>query len=216
MTDAASVPAPRIRLPLAQPGARVALVLLAALALGGATSIGQTFLPAEAASLANSVSGWTLPTVLLVFATSRSYAEGAVAGAVSFVALTVGYAVISTLRGFPFDPATWAIIGLLAGPVVGAATHSLRRSSTSAAVGGGVVAGILVGEGAYGLTVIADTTSPVFWWAMIAVGSALLVAVAALRLRDIRSTLVMATIAALTSGAFVVAYLGLPALTALF
>ena len=79
-----------------------------------------------------------------------------------------------------------------------------------------MVAGILAGEGAYGLTVIADTTSPVFWWAMIAVGSALLVAVAALRLRDIRSTLVMATIAALTSGAFVVAYLGLPALTALF
>lgn len=216
MTDAASVPAPRVRVPHARPAARVGLVLFAALALGGATSFGQTFLPAEAASLANSVSGWTLPTVLLVLATSRSYAEGAVAGAVSFVALTVGYAVISTLRGFPFDPATWAIIGLLAGPVVGAATHSLRRSSTSTTVGGGVLAGILIGEGAYGLTVIADSTSPVFWWAMIAIGCAFLVAVAALRLRDIRSALVMVSIAVLTSSAFVAAYLGLPVVTVVF
>jgi hypothetical protein len=202
--------APRFRVSLAPAAARVLLAAVVAVALGGATSLGQTFLPEEAASLANSVTGWTLPTVALVFVTARSFSEAAVTGAVSFVALTVGYAVVSTLRGFPFDPTAWAVVGVLAGPVIGAATFALRRSPMHAAVGGGLLAGVLIGEGVYGLTAIAATTSPVFWWAAITVGVALLVAVAALRLRDIRSTLVLASVAALTAGVFVVAYLALP------
>jgi hypothetical protein len=202
--------APRFRVSLAPAAARVLLAAVVAVALGGATSLGQTFLPEDAASLANSVTGWTLPTAALVFVTARSFSEAAVTGAVSFVALTVGYAVVSTLRGFPFDPTAWAVIGVLAGPVIGAATFALRRSPMHAAVGGGLLAGVLIGEGVYGLTAIAATTSPVFWWAAITVGVALLVAVAALRLRDIRSTLVLASVAALTAGVFVVAYLALP------
>lgn len=216
MTDSALAPVSRFRAALARPMARVLLVAVVAFALGGTTSLGQAFLVEEAASLANSVTGWTLPTVALVFITARSFTEAAVAGAVSFVALTVGYAVVSTLRGFPFDPTTWAVIGLLAGPVIGAATFALRRSPAEAAVGGGLLAGVLIGEGAYGLTVIADTTSPVFWWAAITVGGVLLVIVAALRLRDIRSTLVLVSLAGLTAVLFVVAYLALPAVFLLF
>lgn len=208
-------PTPRLRLPLPFAAARLAVVGIAALLIGGATSFGQTFLPAEAASLANSVAGWTVPTVVLVFVTARSFTEAAVAGALSFVALTIGYALLSSLRGYPFDPTTWAIVGLVAGPVVGAATFALRRSPMHAAVGGGLLAGILVGEGVYGLTVVAATTSPVFWWAAIAAGVALLVAVAALRLRGIRSRLVIVSVAALTAVAFVFAYLALPLVTAL-
>jgi hypothetical protein len=210
VTDSALELAPRFRVSLAPAAARVLLAAVVAVALGGATSLGQTFLPADAASLANSVTGWTLPTAALVFVTARSFSEAAVTGAVSFVALTVGYAVVSTLRGFPFDPTAWAVVGVLAGPVIGAATFALRRSPMHAAVGGGLLAGVLIGEGVYGLTAIAATTSPVFWWAAITVGVALLVAVAALRLRDIRSTLVLASVAALTAGVFVVAYLALP------
>ncbi|MGR0220863.1 DUF6518 family protein [Agromyces sp. ZXT2-6] len=210
MTDSTLELAPRFRVTLAPAAARVLLVGVVAVALGGATSLGQTFLPEEAASLANSVTGWTLPTVALVFVTARSSTEAAVAGAVSFVALTVGYAVVSTLRGFPFDPTTWAVIGLLAGPVIGAATIALRRSRMHAAVGGGLLAGVLIGEGVYGLTAIAATTGPVFWWAAITVGVGLLVAVAALRVRDLRSRLVLVSVAGLTASLFVVAYLALP------
>lgn len=216
MTDSALAPVSRFRAALAPPMARVLLVAVVAFALGGTTSLGQTLLAEEAASLANSVTGWTVPTVALVFITARSFTEAAVAGAVSFVALTVGYAVVSTLRGFPFDPTTWAVIGLLAGPVIGAATFALRRSPAEAAVGGGLLAGVLIGEGAYGLTVIADTTSTVFWWAAITVGGVLLVIVAALRHRDIRSMLVLVSLAGLTAVLFVVAYLALPAVFLLF
>jgi hypothetical protein len=210
VTDATLAHMIRFRVNLAPAAARVLLSGAVAVALGGATSVGQTFLPEEAASLANSVTGWTLPTIVLILVTARSYTEAAVIGAVSFVALTVGYAVVSTLRGFPFDPITWAVIGLFAGPVIGAATFALRRSPTEAAVGGGLLAGVLIGEGVYGLTAIAATTSPVFWWAAITVGVALLVAVAALRLRDIRSTAVSGSVAVLTAAIFVGAYLALP------
>jgi hypothetical protein len=37
-----------------------------------------------------------------------------------------------------------------------------------------VVSGVLIGEGVYGLTVIADTTYPPYWWVQMAVGAALL------------------------------------------
>lgn len=215
MTSSTLDLAPRFRVSVAPAAARVLLAAAVAVALGGATSLGQTFLPEVGASLANSVTGWTLPTVALVFVTARSFTEAAVTGAVSFVALTVGYAVVSTLRGFPFDPTAWAVIGVLAGPVIGAATFALRRSLMEAAVGGGLLAGVLIGEGVYGLTAIAATTSPVFWWAAITVGVALLVAVAALRLRDIRSTLVLASVAALTAALFVMAYLALPSVFSL-
>lgn len=55
-----------------------------------------------------------------------------------------------------------------------------------------------------------------FWWAAITVGGVLLVIVAALRLRDIRSTLVLVSLAGLTAALFVVAYLALPAVFLLF
>jgi hypothetical protein len=123
----------------------------------------------------------------------------------------VGYAVVSTLRGFPFDPTAWAVVGVLAGPVIGAATVAIRGGRMPAALGGGLLGGVLIGEGVYGLTVVAATTSPVFWWASIVLGLALVVAVAMLRLRDIRSTIVLVSAAAVTAAAFVGAYLALGA-----
>ncbi|MBM7503768.1 DUF6518 family protein [Agromyces aurantiacus] len=214
MTDSALVPVTSFRVPIAPSAARILFVAAIAFALGGLTSVGQTFLPEDAASLANSTAGWTAPTALLVFSTARSFREAIPAGVVSFVALTLGYAVVSTLRGFPFDPTTWAVIGVLAGPVIGAAAFALRRGRMAAAVGGGLLAGVLIGEGVYGLTVVAATTSPVFWWASIVLGGVLVFVVAARRLRDIRSTMVIISAAAVTAASFVGAYLALGALFA--
>lgn len=206
MTSTRIAPVARLTAPLP---ARLAIVVATALVLGGLTSFGQAVLPDELSSLANSVSGWTLPTVVLVLLTARSYREAAVSGALAYVALTLGYAVVSTMRGFPFDPLTWGVIGVVAGPVVGAATFALRGRPMQAAVGGGFLAGLLIGEGVYGLTVVADTTSPVYWWLVIVLGAALLVGLA-VRLRDIRPVVVLVSIAALLTVAFVTAYLLLP------
>ena len=208
MTHAPTALVPPVAVHLA---ARLAIVLAAGLALGGLTSLGQATLPDQVSSLANSVTGWTLPTIVLVLLTARSFGEAAASGALGFVALTIGYAVVSTLRGFPFDPLTWAVIGLIAGPVVGVATFALRGVPTRATLGGGLLAGLFLGEGVYGLTVVAATTSPVYWWIAIALGASLLIVMIA-RLRALRPTLALGTVATLTAIAFVVAYRALPLL----
>jgi hypothetical protein len=199
----------RFLVPIRPAALRVAAVTAVAFVLGGATSFGQAFLPAEFASLANSASGWMMPTAVLVFLSARRRPEAAIAGALAFVALTVGYAVVSGWRGFPFDPVVWGVIGIVTGPVVGVAAHALRRRPMEAAVGAGVLAGILIGEGAYGLAVVAETTSPVYWWAVIVLGAALVVAMA-VRLRSAVPVALMGFTTAVVAGAFILAFLALP------
>ncbi|WP_156156004.1 DUF6518 family protein [Demequina phytophila] len=184
---------------------RVVLTAWVALLLGGLTPVAQGVLPDEVASLANSVAGWTVPTAALVWWLARSRVEAALGGAVAFVALTLGYSVVSDWRGEQFDPTFWATIGIVAGPVIGLAAHALRRPAREAAVGAGVLSGVLVGEAVYGLTVIADTTSPVFWWICAAAGVILLGAMCARLARPGAIVLACGTSAAV-AGAFVVAY----------
>lgn len=155
--------------------ARFAIIALVGLILGGLTSLGQSLLPAEFSSLANSSTGWTIPTLLLVFFIARGYLESAAGGAGAFVALTIGYALISTWRGYYFDPSMWAIVGVVAGPIMGADTAALKRGPREVAAGTAVIAGVFVGEGYYGLTVIGETTSPACWWVMIAFGVTIIV-----------------------------------------
>ncbi|GAA1060029.1 hypothetical protein GCM10009573_14550 [Agromyces bracchium] len=190
---------------------RIVLVAAIAFVLGGLTSWGQLLLPPETASLANSAGGWTIPTAILVLLLARGYPEAAIAGGAGFVALTLGYAVASGWRGIAFDPTTWAIIGAFTGPVIGCAAHALRRRGMQLALGTSVLAGVLVGEGVYGLTVVADTTSAVWWWIEIAAGAAVLVA-GALRIRPWGLALVALTGTVLVAGLFWSAFVLLPIL----
>ncbi len=68
------------------------------------------------------------------------------------------------------------------------------------------MAGVLIGEGVYGLTVIAETTAPAYWWGSIALGVVGLVAAAALRLRGALPCVLALMTVALIAGAFVLAY----------
>ncbi|WP_430645011.1 DUF6518 family protein [Agromyces sp. GXS1127] len=190
---------------------RILLLTTVAFVLGGLTSWGQLLLPPETASLANSAGGWTIPTAILVLLLARGYPEAAIAGGAGFVALTLGYAVASGWRGFAFDPTTWAIIGAFTGPVIGCAAHALRRRGMQLALGASVLAGVLVGEGVYGLTVVADTTSPVWWWIEIGTGASVLVA-SALRVRPWGLALVALTGTVLVAGLFWSAFVLLPIL----
>ncbi|MEI9514490.1 DUF6518 family protein [Agromyces sp. CCNWLW213] len=201
----------RLLLPARPAALRVAVVVAAAFLVGGLTSLGQAFLPAEFASLANSASGWTLPTAALVWLTAPGHVEAALGAALGFAAMTVGYSVVSGWRGFPFDPTEWALVGIVVGPVVGTAALALRRGPVASALGTGILAGICVGEGVYGLTAVADTTSPVYWWAVVVVGAAL-VGIAAARLRSVPPIALAVLVTAIVAGAFVAAYLALPLL----
>jgi hypothetical protein len=73
-------------------------------------------------------------------------------------------------------------------------------------MGTALLAGIGVGEAVYGLTSIADSTSPVYW---VLIGAAALALLVAMLIRRIREALwmVLAVIGTcVTAGAFVVAY----------
>lgn len=159
---------------------RAALTVVAgSLLLGGLTSWAQGFLPESFSSFANSPSGWTVLTVALVAAVRPSWGWGAVLGTVSFVCLVLGYTLASQLRGLTYDPTFWSAVGLAAGPFVGAAAAALvGRRRVPAALGAGALAGVLVADGIYGLTVVAESTSPVYWTLCLLAGGALVLATA--------------------------------------
>lgn len=162
------------------------VVIVGSLVLGGLTSFGQGLLPAALQSFANSVSGWTLVTGVLVWIVRRPLAQSALLGAASFVLLVLGYTTVSNLRGFYFSPIFWSVAGLVAGPAVGASAAALRRSDRWGAVGLGVLAGVLLGDSWFGLTTVAATTGRAYWTVVGLLGAVLLVVVSVVRLRTAR------------------------------
>lgn len=181
----------------------IALLIVASLALGALTSWAQGKLPDALASFANSPSGWTFLTAVMVAAVRPSLRLGAALGVVSFVSLVLGYTFASQLRGLAYDPVPWSAVGVVAGPFVGAAAAALRGRDVRAGIGAGTLAGVLVADAGYGLTVVADSTSPVYW-TLCLVGAAVLAVVTAVRVAGPgRAALVAATLAAagvLTAG----------------
>lgn len=191
----------------AETWARAAAVVLASFAIGMLTFFAQGILPDALTSFANSASGWTLVTVLLLAWARASTPLAAALGAASFVVLTVGYSASAHLQGLSYDPTVFVVVGVVVGPFVGVATSWLRADSEwRTAAGTALLAGIGLGEAFYGLTAVAETTSPVYWSTIGVVALGLLVV---MLVRRIRSTLARGAAvvgAAAVAGAFLSAY----------
>ena len=186
--------------------ARCGLVLVLSFLLGGLTSYAQGFLPSALSSFANSASGWTVLTALLVYAARLRTAPSAVLGAASFVLLVLGYTAAAHLRGYVYDPVLFSLVGVVAGPFVGVAASWLRATGVRAALGTALLAGIGVGEAVYGLTIIRETTSPVYWTLIGVVGLALLAGMLVRRVRGALPVALAAGGTALVAATFYVAY----------
>ncbi|MFC4242681.1 DUF6518 family protein [Gryllotalpicola reticulitermitis] len=152
---------------------RMCVALGASFVVGCLESWAQGLLPAAFAPVSNSASGWVLVTALLVFWARPRVTVAAIIGAASVVLLVVGYAIVSTGRGFPYSPVTWGAIGIVVGPFVGISASWLRHAGLRAALGGGVLAGIGFGDALYGLTTVSDTTGVTYWVGIGIVGVAL-------------------------------------------
>lgn len=180
--------------------------MLLSFLIGGLTSWAQGFLPDGLRSFANSASGWTVVTALLVFGSRTRAGTAAVLGAISFVLLVLGYSAASQLRGLFYDPLLFSAVGVAVGPFVGVAASWLRASGVRAALAVALLAGIGVGESVYGLTVVRDTTSPVYW-ALIGVAAlALLTGLLARRIRGALPVALALGGTAAVAAAFHVAY----------
>lgn len=151
----------------------LAVVLVTGFVLGVLTSFGQGLLPDEVSSFANSSGSWSLVAFLLALRAPRLGAA-LVGGALALWALLAGYLVASELRGFAASSwlvTFWGAAGLVAGPVLGlGAWWSRYGTAVQGGLGAGALAGVLVGEGVYGLTVVGDTTAPEYWWGQVGAG----------------------------------------------
>jgi hypothetical protein len=184
-----------------------AIVAVCSFLLGAATFHAQGSLPDALTSFANSASGWTSVTVLLLSSTRVGPAVAALLGATSFVLLTLGYSAAAQLQDLYYDPTLFALVGVVVGPFVGIATSWLRAVHPwQAALATALLAGIGVGEAVFGMTTVADTTSPVYWVLIGAAALALLIAMLVRRIRGMPWRLLAALGTCMTAGAFVVTY----------
>lgn len=185
---------------------RSAAVAAASFALGGLTSFAQGALPEALVPFANSASGWTVLTAVLIGWSRVRTGLAAALGATSFVLLVLGYAAVSAARDLYYDPMLFGVVGLAVGPFVGIAASWLRRDPWRAAVGTALLAGIGAGESVYGLTTVVDTTGPTYW-VIAGVGAvALVVVMLARRVRTAGPVLVATLGASAVAAAFVFAY----------
>jgi hypothetical protein len=192
---------------VARTWAWVAVVAGASLLLGVATFLAQGVLPDAFRSFANSASGWTVVTVLLLTRVRVRPAVAALLGATSFALLTVGYTAAARLQDLYYNPALFVVVGVVVGPFVGVASIWLRAlHSSRSAMATSLLAGIGTGEAIYGLTVVADTTSPVYWVLIATASFALLVTMLIRRIHEIHWRLFAVIGTCITASAFNVAY----------
>ncbi len=161
--------------PTFKPLPAIGIAVAASVILGAATSFVQGFLPDTLRSFANSASGWTIVTGLIVWCIRSRTCLSALLGALSFVGLVMGYTWTSQLRGYYYNPLIFGVIGIVVGPFVGVAAAWLRRREWRAALGTSLLAGICVGECIYGLTIVSENTHPLYWILVGVLGLALLI-----------------------------------------
>lgn len=187
-------------------GVELLIVVGVSLVLGAATSFAQGILPDPVRPFANSASGWTLLTALIVWRVGARTAASAGLGLASFVALVFGYALASQLRGLYYSPLLFGVIGAIVGPFVGVASSWLRRTRWRAALGSGLLAGIAFGECLYGLVVVSGTTGW-FYWALVGLVGVVLLAVTLVRRAERTAPAIVGVATSLAvAGAFFAAY----------
>ena len=187
----------------------VALVAVGGTTVGVLTSIGQGFLPFELSPLANSAGSWSLAAFALALVEGVPR-RAAVLGAVALVTMLAGYAIATMLRGFAVGTALlafWGLASIVIGPALGVSAAWLRRrDAVRSAAAMALIAGILIGEGLYGLTVIADSTPARYWVGEIGVGLGVTVLGSSRRLGSIRQRLIGVVLTMLVATAFYLAY----------
>lgn len=179
------------------------------LAIGILTSFGQGSLPSEMGSLANSAGAWSAAAFLLCLCNAASL-RGPLLGFLALAAMLAGYMVATELRGFATGRSLWLFWGaaaIVVGPALGIGAAWVRGTDPRRiAAGAALIAGILIGEGAYGLTIIAGSTSPAYWTLQIIVGLAAVLAVSLARLRRAAPVGVCVILTAAVAFAFYIAY----------
>jgi hypothetical protein len=188
----------------------VAIVIPLSFLLGALTSLGQAYLPDWLSSFTNSAGGWSIMTFGLIWLSRSRYLSGIILGVVSFYLLNVGYAVVSDLRGYFWSLSLsnfFVLMSFVAGPPIGLAAAWMRkRSAWIVAIASSALPAILIGEGIYGLTDVAETTSPVYWILSMIIAAAFVAMVSLFRLRALAPILLTVGLTAVGTATFLLLY----------
>lgn len=167
---------------LARPWTRaIATAIVVGLVVGAFTAYAQGWLTDEVSSLANSAGPWSLAGFAVARHVRRP-AQACVAAMLTLASCEVGYAIATEIRGGSNAQSTiafWLGAAVLAGVPLGLAGSLSTMGGVRRSVGFAVVAGVLIGEGLYGWTEIADTTDWRYWAVETLAGIAIVVATAA-------------------------------------
>jgi hypothetical protein len=192
-------------------GIRATLIVLVTAAVwGGLTSFGQQYLPEELRSLANAAGPWFAVVMASIVVARPRIGLAIILGGLGLIVMNEAYGAVSRWRGFFYGSglgSIWNVIALLVGPMAGIAATWVRSSRpVLVALGASAPAAVCIGEGLFGLTVVSDTTSPVFWSLEIAAGIGVIVVAAVTRVRTFPALAVLVGASALGAGLFYVVY----------
>jgi hypothetical protein len=134
------------------PAQRIALMILAGLAVGALTVFGQSILPGSWNHFANSGAMWLL-AAFLIGSIMPSYRWACAAGVVTLFGALTGYTLTAGALGYPYTLsafAFWGVIGVIGGPIFGAAGYAWRSQDIrQRVIGLGLLGGVFVAEGWY-------------------------------------------------------------------
>jgi hypothetical protein len=128
--------------------------------------------------LGNSAAPWLIVAFGIAL-TTRRFVESLALAVVTLITLVMGFYVAQDIRGWAVSRhqvVLWTAASCVAGPLVGIAAAWLRRTPrTRAAIGAGVLGGLLAGEAVYGLRVLRFSTPSRYWHMQLIVGIAVAV-----------------------------------------
>ncbi|HEX3793790.1 MAG TPA: DUF6518 family protein [Acidimicrobiales bacterium] len=152
---------------------RLILAVVMGFAVGAVTEWSVPHLPFSLEPLANTAAPWVL-VACAVALTARRFGESLLLAVVTLVALVLGFYVAEAYRGWPVSRHQvefWIAASVAVGPLVGLAASWLRNAKrTTAALGAGVIGGLLTGEAVYGLTKLKFSTPTHYWYVQFALG----------------------------------------------
>jgi hypothetical protein len=172
------------------------------LLVGGITAFGQGWIGDSLGSAVNSAGPWSV-AAFVVARPLRTWFGGAASAAATLAMCEVGYVIANDIRGVPSANSTvvfWLMAAVLAGPPLGVAgVWSRHAAPLRAAAGFGVICGVLIGEGSYGLARLTGSTDSRYWLGEIAIGVVILGVVLS-RTRRVHAALAGSGVAAACAG----------------
>ena len=178
----------------------LALAVGVGVLVGALTAYAQGWLGDSTNSLANSAGPWSV-AAFLVARYNRRIAFAVAGAMLTLACCELGYALATVVRGDSNSTTTimfWLAAALLAGPPIGVAGAWSTQRGMHRGVGFAVIGGVVLGEGIYGWTTVADTTDWRYWAVESVIGAAV-VLVAAVRSERPRHGLVTVAMGVLTA-----------------